>query len=83
MLNLPVKSYELPNGATINRDGTAEQEYWTVTHFGFRLSRNGDWDYQPVPSERSLEWILEHAFKTPEEAYIAFVKSANNEESQI
>lgn len=40
-------------------------EGWSVYNENDRrLSRSGDWDYQPLPSSRSAEWIAEHSWPT-------------------
>ena len=40
-------------------------EGWSVyNETDRRLSRSGDWDYQPLPSSRSAEWIAEHSWPT-------------------
>lgn len=40
-------------------------EGWSVyNESDRRLSRSGDWDYQPLPSNRSAEWIAEHSWPT-------------------
>ena len=73
MLNLPIRSYALPNDTSLNRCFDNDQEYWTVTQYRLRLSRQGTWDYTPLPSSRSEEWVVEHSFATAEEAYAAYL----------
>jgi hypothetical protein len=72
-MDLPVQTYALPDGATIDRDGTETQPYWTVNHFMLRLSIDREWDVKPLPSSRDAEWIARHAFATPEAAYQAYL----------
>lgn len=35
---------------------------WAVTRHRLCLGRGGDWDWEPIPSERDDEWIAEHRF---------------------
>lgn len=41
----------------------------------FRLSRAGEFHYQPIPSSRTEEWIREHSFATMDEAVSAWMGS--------
>jgi hypothetical protein len=45
---------------------------WAVTYGGMCLGRNGEWDYEPMPSSRTDEWIAANRFDSPEEAERAF-----------
>ena len=46
-------------------DGSRGPEGWGFfDDHGNRRSRSGDWDYQPLPSNRSAEWIAEHSWPT-------------------
>lgn len=74
-MNLKAKMYALPDNATINRDGPDEAPYWTVTRYNLRLSQSGEWDYQPLPSSRTEEWIAAHSFDSVESAYECFVRA--------
>lgn len=44
---------------------------WAVTHHGYCLGRNGDWDYESVPSERTDEWLTGHRFGRDEALRLA------------
>lgn len=35
---------------------------WAVLHHRFALGTDGDWDYEPLPSERTDEWKATHRF---------------------
>jgi len=36
---------------------------WAVCHGGFCLSRDGEWDYEPLPSSREDDWLAAHRFE--------------------
>ena len=36
---------------------------WAVTHFSRCLAVDGEWDYEPSPSNREDDWLAEHRFK--------------------
>ena len=72
---LKIKMYALPDDSTINLDGPDEAPYWTVTRHNLRLSRDGTWDYEPLPSSRTEEWIRNHSFDSVESAYECFVRA--------
>jgi hypothetical protein len=74
-MNLKIKAYALPDGSTINLDGPDDKPYWTVTHYSNRLSHDGTWDYEPLPSSRTEEWIRNHSFDSVEEAYECFMRA--------
>jgi hypothetical protein len=44
---------------------------WAVLHHGFCLNREGDWDYESIPSERTDEWLAEHRFSEDEAVRLA------------
>lgn len=35
---------------------------WAVTHLRWCLNTNGQWDFEPLPSERDPEWLASHRF---------------------
>lgn len=35
---------------------------WAVSWMGECLGADGEWDYEPIPSERSDEWLAAHRF---------------------
>ena len=46
-------------------DGSRGPEGWGFfDDHGNRRSRSGEWDYSPMPSNRSAEWIAEHSWPT-------------------
>ena len=58
----------IPSGVTSEAaywDVTIEwrgDDRWAVLHFGNCLGRDGSWDYEPLPSERTDEWLEEHRY---------------------
>lgn len=40
---------------------------WSIMHRGcFCLGRDGEWEYESIPSERREEWLTEHRFTESE-----------------
>ena len=37
-------------------------ELWAVTWMGRCLDAHGAWDYEPIPSSRTDDWLAEHRF---------------------
>lgn len=38
------------------------KDQWAVLHFGFCLGDDGEWDYEPSPSNRDDNWLATHRF---------------------
>lgn len=49
---------------------------WAVLYRSNRLSRRGEWDYEPFPSSRTDEWISAHSWPTFSEALDAALRAA-------
>lgn len=43
-----------------------EKNGWAIIRCGFRLSRKGQLDYEPMPSSRTESWIKKHTFSLKE-----------------
>lgn len=58
-----VVAYAVPGGATVERvmqrDGT---RLWAARYESRCLSTSGQWDYEPLPSSRTDEWLAQHRF---------------------
>lgn len=70
---LPVSEYDAGNGIKITamsqRDGST---LWAVIMNGACvLNTSGEWEYQPLPSSRSTEFLARTRFATPQAAYAA------------
>lgn len=37
-------------------------DLWCVSRYGRCLGADGEWDYEPIPSSRTKEWIASHRF---------------------
>jgi hypothetical protein len=44
---------------------------WAIKRWSNCLSRNGEWDYEHIPSEREDEWLAEHRFPLEEALELA------------
>ena len=42
---------------------------WAVTHMGECLDHDGNWEYEPSPSNRDSTFIKNYRFASPEEAF--------------
>ncbi len=64
------RSYEvscLPEDSVNNMAWALTVDYrgndlWAVKHGGQCLDSDGEWDYEPMPSNRTDEWIATHRF---------------------
>lgn len=46
---------------TVERRGPGDDRF-AVLHHGRCLSKDGKWDFEPMPSSRTDEWIIGHRF---------------------
>lgn len=44
---------------------------WAVRRMGECLNKQGDWEYEPMPSSRDDEFLARCRFDTPEQAFAA------------
>jgi hypothetical protein len=52
------------------RDGFKGRR-WAITKRGFVLNKLGEWEYEPIPSSRTEEWLETVRWETPEAARAA------------
>jgi hypothetical protein len=58
-------SYLLPDGVSVERvDQRHGKSKWAVRRFGDCMSVDGVWGYEPLPSNRSDDWLASHRFDT-------------------
>ena len=65
-----ISAYALPDGMTIEmasqRNGAVK---WVVRNSVGCLNRDGEFEYEPMPSSRDDDFLARCRFDTPEEAY--------------
>lgn len=72
---LPVQSYALPCGGTLERVARRDGSFqWAIRRNGACLNREGDWEWEPRPSERDDAFFDRCRFDTPEEAYACWAR---------
>lgn len=72
----PVK-YQVADDVFIEKRG---DDSWAVTYMGMCLTSDGEgWDYEPMPSNRTEDFIKAHRFPTPEAASEAYEKGAHDQ----
>ena len=71
MMELEIQTYRV-KGTNITVERMTDF-LWVVRKDGHRMARDGTWDYEPLPSNRSREWSQEHTF------YLEQVKSMLDE----
>jgi len=59
-----------------------DPETWAVREGCRCLSKSGLFDYEPMPSSREDEWLSEHRFASPDEAFEAFVRCETAESTK-
>lgn len=47
---------------------------WAVIKDSLCMSINGDWDFEPMPSSRTDDWLVGHRFHSAEAAYNAYLR---------
>jgi len=68
-------------GTTIDRMPQREGPDLYAVHWrSSDLSKTGDWDWRPIPSSRTDEWLAEHRFATFDEAVAAYRAAAQKEQ---
>ncbi len=74
-LDLPVLRYDAGGGVTIDavnrRDLSA---LWAVRWQGDCLSVDGEWEWEPSPSNRTDDWLARHRYATASDALAALKK---------
>lgn len=66
------ETYRLNADTTIERRGDWG---WAVVRFGrYNLNREGSWEYEPVASERSVDFLSRTRYSSKEEAYSVWDK---------
>jgi hypothetical protein len=69
VLDLPVAAYDAGGEVRIEaakqRDGRV---LWKVREHGNVLNKTGEWEWEPIPSERDDEFLDRCRFDTPHEA---------------
>ena len=72
--DLEVMSYQIDEwqgviNVTLDRVRQLEgRDLWAIREAGFVLDRNGEWEYEPLPSSRDEDFLVRCRFDTPEEA---------------
>jgi hypothetical protein len=56
----------------LQRDGTG---LWAVTHRGFTLNTDGEWEYEPQPSSRDDDFLARTRWRTVWDARSAAAKA--------
>jgi hypothetical protein len=67
-----IEDYPIHIEACTQRDGAV---LWAVRQMGNCLAIDGQWDYEPIPSSRTPEWMTAHRFETKEDAYVSMLEA--------
>jgi hypothetical protein len=77
-LDTKILSYELPEGATLERQTYQGKDWWIIRGATCdRMSKSGEFSYEPMNSNKTEEWIRDHTFANSREAYEAYKKTIN------
>ena len=75
-LGLEPITYRVHAGDDTVRIEWRGQDAWAVVQMGrYVLLKSGGWEYEPMPSERTDEFIKNSRFSTPQEALEAYRKT--------
>lgn len=56
------EGHELRHSMTINVEYRGRNRYAVLNRLGEALGSDGEWDWEPRPSERDDDWIATHRF---------------------
>ena len=72
-----IGAYLLPGDATIDRVSQREgDDRWAVRRHGNCLNQQGEWEFEPTPSDRDDDFLARCRFATAEAAYVVWARSA-------
>lgn len=78
LLALPVGAYALPDGSAIERcsqrDGTFK---WAIRKNGACLNREGELEWEPLPSSRNADFYARCRYESAEAAYAFWLSTTN------
>lgn len=64
-------------GVTVDRlPQMSGPDLFAVHYRGYDLSAAGEWDWRPIPSSRTEEWLATHRFRSLDEAVAVYVRAA-------
>lgn len=69
--DLIVQAYLLRGSHIIIQRVSPHYDQWRVIDCGYALSRKYKWNYMPIPSDRTPEWIDAHTFRGLNDALAA------------
>lgn len=77
--NVRIESYSLPDAGLdiIRAEQRTGPAKWKVSNGGYCLTKTGDWEFEPIPSNRTDDFIARCRFDTDHEAIDAAIKSSN------
>ena len=78
-LDTKILSYELPDDGVLERQTHRGKDWWVVRRFNERMSKSGEFSYEPLNSSKTEEWINDHTFANPREAYEAYRRTNQHE----
>jgi hypothetical protein len=58
----------------VRRDGFKGRR-WAIKQRGYVLNKSGEWEYEPIPSSRTDEWLDTVRWDTPEQAIAELEKA--------
>lgn len=65
-----IDAYALPDGCRIERCPQRNGDsLWAVRLASYCLTLTGGWEYEPMPSSRTPEFLANCRFPSPEQAY--------------
>lgn len=80
MKHAVISSYDLPNQWKIVRVEQRDLNYkWVVRNGRVCLKKTGLFEYEPLPSNRTQDFLDETRFDSPEEAYSSWEAHVHNQ----
>jgi hypothetical protein len=51
-----------------------KSDLWAIRRLSSTLNRDGEWEYEPIPSSRDDEYMARNRYQTAGEAYLCWLR---------
>ena len=71
---MEVTKYDAGGGIKIERRGVAPTETWAICDGSMCMDKDGNWEYEPMPSSRTKDFLQKYRFPSPKDALDTLMK---------
>lgn len=72
---MKVMAYDAGGGIKIERRSVAPTETWAICDGSMCMDKDGNWEYEPMPSARTKDFLQKYRFPSPKDALSALKRS--------